>query len=181
MNVDSGAPTHPHTYPPTRPVPQNAYMPLPGAHPGQAISRYFTKYVVFAGRASRSEYWWVALFHALVFIAGGVLIAVFQATAGTNRYGRVSEGTTLGADLVIQALLIYSLVTILPNIALGIRRLHDLNMAGWFILLGLVPGAGSIALLVLTVLPSNPLGQRFDQPTFPGTPRPERFDKITFS
>ena len=92
----------------------------------------------------------------------------------------MSEGTTLGSDLVIQALGIYCVATILPNVALGIRRLHDFNMAGWFILLGLIPGAGSIAVLILTILPSNPLGQRFDQPTLPGNPRPQRFDR-TFS
>ncbi|MET3176661.1 UNVERIFIED_ORG: uncharacterized membrane protein YhaH (DUF805 family) [Arthrobacter sp. UYCu721] len=54
---------------------------------------------------------------------------------------------------------------IVPSLALTVRRLHDVNQSGWLILLGLIPFLGAIALLVFVLLPSNPEGQRFDQPT----------------
>ncbi|MCZ2404793.1 DUF805 domain-containing protein [Paenarthrobacter sp. Z7-10] len=59
---------------------------------------------------------------------------------------------------------LWGLATIIPSLALLARRLHDGNFSAWLILIGLVPFLGVIALLVLTLLPSNPQGQRFDQP-----------------
>jgi uncharacterized membrane protein YhaH (DUF805 family) len=51
---------------------------------------------------------------------------------------------------------------LLPSLAVLVRRLHDVNLAGWFALLGLVPFLGAIFVLVVTLLPSNPAGARFD-------------------
>ncbi|WP_367379178.1 DUF805 domain-containing protein [Subtercola boreus] len=49
--------------------------------------------------------------------------------------------------------------------ALVVRRLHDTDKAGWFILLGLIPLVGGIILLVFVLLPGVPQGARFDRPT----------------
>ena len=56
------------------------------------------------------------------------------------------------------------LAVIVPSLALTVRRLHDVNFSGWMILIGLVPFLGGLALLVFTILPSKPEGQRFDVP-----------------
>ncbi|MFP3600216.1 DUF805 domain-containing protein, partial [Chryseobacterium sp. SIMBA_029] len=62
-------------------------------------------------------------------------------------------------------LVIWGLATIIPSLALLVRRLHDGNFSGWLALLVLVPFLGALAVLVLSLLPSNPAGQRFDRPT----------------
>lgn len=78
-----------------------------------------------------------------------------------------ADGTTVpGPGAIIGFILwgIWGLATIIPSIALGVRRLHDANFSGWLLLLVLVPFLGALAILVFTLLPSNPAGQRFDVP-----------------
>ncbi|WP_159499779.1 DUF805 domain-containing protein [Microbacterium sp. 18062] len=137
-------------------------LPLYKASFGAAVSRYFRNYAVFSGRASRSEYWWVALFNAIVFIVlivGGVLLGGIGATP------RASGGSEPGPLFAIAGVLmvLFVLGTIIPALSLGVRRLHDANLAGWFLLLGLIPSLGSILLLIFAVLPSSPAGSRFDR------------------
>lgn len=62
-------------------------------------------------------------------------------------------------------LVIWGLGTLVPSIALTVRRLHDVNFSGLLLLLILVPFLGALAVLVFSLLPANPAGQRFDQPT----------------
>jgi uncharacterized membrane protein YhaH (DUF805 family) len=137
-------------------------QPLYGASFGQAVSRFFKKYATFTGRASRSEYWWIALLNVLVFLVLGILAGVLGSMgARVDEYGASQPGPLLwfpGALIIL-----YTLAVIIPSIALGIRRLHDANLAGWFILLNLIPSVGGIIMLVLTLLPSNPAGARFDR------------------
>lgn len=141
-----------------------AYTPLPGASPVAAIRRYFCKYAVFFGRASRSEYWWIVLLSTVVYGVGGALAGATQiTTAGVSHFGGVITEVSIGAGLIGTFLLVYFLATILPTISLSVRRLHDVGLSGWFVLLGLVPILGSITLFVLFLLSSNPAGQRFDK------------------
>lgn len=88
----------------------------------ESIGTCFSKYAVFNGRASRSEYWWWALFTFLASLASGI----------------ASE--TLSA--------LFSLAILLPSLAVGARRLHDTDRSGWFLLLWFVPIVGWIILLV---------------------------------
>ena len=60
--------------------------------------------------------------------------------------------------------LLWFLATVVPTLALLLRRLHDANLSGWFCLLGLIPTAGWLFILIFTLLPSNRAGARFDQP-----------------
>jgi len=73
------------------------------------------KYAVFNGRASRAEYWYFVLFN---FIISFALILI----EGSQ------EGTLYG---------IYSLFIILPGLAVGVRRMHDINKSGWFLVIPL--------------------------------------------
>jgi uncharacterized membrane protein YhaH (DUF805 family) len=120
----------------------------------EAVKRFWKKYAVFAGRASRSEYWWWALVSAIV---SGILNA-----AGSTTDGRTTTSAALSG--------LWFIATVVPSLALGARRLHDADMSGWLLLLALIPVLGWIALLVLLVLPPNPAGQRFDLP--PAQPYP---------
>ena len=84
----------------------------------------FKKYATFKGRASRSEYWWYMLFASLISLLGAVIASTL--------YGDPSELTLF--DIVW-------LLIFLPGLAVGIRRLHDVNKSGWWLLypwLGLI-------------------------------------------
>lgn len=95
----------------------------------QAITSGFQNYVVFEGRSRRSAYWFWVLFTGLISMAISVL---FSFDANTSS--------------VVSGL--WSLVTLLPSLAVGIRRLHDTNRSGWFLLLALIPLVGAIILIV---------------------------------
>jgi len=93
----------------------------------QAVSSGFSNYVKFSGRAIRSEYWYWVLFTAL----GNIVAGIIDAVIGTS---------------VINPL--FGLAVILPSIAVAIRRLHDLDRTGWWILIGLIPLIGWIILII---------------------------------
>jgi uncharacterized membrane protein YhaH (DUF805 family) len=132
-----------------------------GIGPVAAIGRFFRKYATFSGRASRSEYWWVALVFFVLYLVLG--IAAFGAGIATGRErfdGTVEPGIGLLPFALLLVLL--SLASIVPNIALSVRRLHDANFSGLLYLITFVPYLGSFALIVFAALPSNPLGERYD-------------------
>ena len=137
--------------------------PLYGATFGQAVKRFFMKYATFSGRASRSEYWWWQLATTLVYtVVGLVSIVVGVASGELNPDGDVFYLGT-AASVGVAILVIWLLVTLVPQIALTVRRLHDANFTGWLVLLRLLPSAGDVILIVLATLQSNPAGARFDK------------------
>ena len=123
----------------------------------QAITTFFQKYVDFKGRASRSEYWWVALaFFIITLPSTFVDIAAIVETGEPT----LSDPTNLtGYDgMALLLALIYLLIglaTFLPSLALTVRRLHDTGKSAWFLLMVLIPFAGPIILLVFFLLPSD--------------------------
>lgn len=135
------------------------WAPYYGAPIGAAVKRFFKKYATFSGRASRSEYWWVALFLGVVGIVLQILAGVLGAAGATT----TSSGTVPGPGFVIGVIIyvVFYLAILIPSLSLLVRRLHDGNFSGWLALLVVVP----IVVFVLSLLPSNPAGQRFDQPT----------------
>ncbi|MGC5027751.1 DUF805 domain-containing protein [Tsukamurella sp. DT100] len=145
--------------------PDDLTSPLYGATFGQALRRFFASYLTSAGRASRSEFWWVALAAAGVSAVGIVLIAIGNAITGDDGSGAAMFPTIIG----VVVLLVSGFVFGLGSICLTIRRLHDINASGWWylpiFLLGPIPLVGFlvyIAIIVIGVLPSNPAGIRFD-------------------
>lgn len=135
------------------------WAPYYGATLPIAARRFFKKYATFSGRASRSEYWWWAL---VAFVVGVVLNILTQAGSSVGPDGTplAGPGALIGGILAV----VWGLGTIVPSLALLVRRLHDVNISGWLVLIVLVPFLGALALLVIAILPSNPAGQRFDQP-----------------
>ena len=123
--------------------------PLPGCSLGEAVQRFFTRYALFKGAASRSEYWFMVLFNVLVETAAVVLAALF---GGGQDNSNNPMAIFFGFVLVV-----YTLVAIIPGVALTVRRLHDAGYAGPWIFIGLVPVAGPIILIVLLVSDSNPV------------------------
>lgn len=92
------------------------------------------KYAVFSGRARRSEYWYFVLFTCL--------IAIVLAGGGLWVAGATGGPPTLAEYLVD----FFSLVIFIPSLAVSVRRLHDIGMTGWWVLLSFVPLGGLVLL-----------------------------------
>ena len=85
-----------------------------------AIALGFQRYFDFSGRSSRAEYWWWTLF----VIIAGVVLSYADMLIGT--YNADTESGLIAG--------IFGLVTLIPGIAVGVRRLHDINKTGWWVL-----------------------------------------------
>lgn len=97
------------------------------------------RYAKFDGRAGREEFWWFALATWLLYFVGWIVVGILWGVA-----------TALGVIAFI-IMLGLSLALIVPSIAVAIRRLHDTNKSGWWLLIGLIP-FGGIVLLVFYIL-----------------------------
>lgn len=117
--------------------------------PVTAFSSCMKRYAQFSGRASRSEYWFFLLAYLILF----VLI-----TLVANALTIATEIELLGTII----LLIFILGSIIPSLAVQVRRLHDRDLSAWSLLLLLLPCFGLIVLLIMSCLPSknvhNPYG-----------------------
>lgn len=125
----------------------------------EAVRHVFQNYATFSGRARRSEYWYFTLFNVLVEMVGYGVSAgsAVGAMAGAAYNSRAGVSTGLGLSSVVMALLgIYSLVIILPSLAVTCRRLHDVGKPGSYILFILIPMVGPILLLVWELQDSMP-------------------------
>ena len=85
------------------------------------------KYAVFSGRSRRKEYWLFMLFY-MILNAVAMLID--------------------GAMGIVILQLIVGLGLLIPSIAVSVRRLHDRDKSGWWILLGIIPLIGIIIIFV---------------------------------
>jgi uncharacterized membrane protein YhaH (DUF805 family) len=133
------------------------------------------KYADFSGRARRTEYWMFTLFNFLVYIVLMVLLAAAVFLTGQ------SSGNGGAIFLIVVPLWLYALATLIPGLAVSVRRLHDTGRSGWWMLLAFVP-FGGIVILVFHCMDSqpgpnlygpNPKGiQGYPQmmPPYPGTP-----------
>ena len=106
-------------------------------------------YADFSGRARRREYWMFTLINGIILI----LLEVFLLTS--LAFGRNQGNTSPLFYLAALLLVVYLLAIVVPSLAVGVRRLHDVDMSGWFMLLNFVPGL-SIVVLVLHILDSRP-------------------------
>jgi len=92
----------------------------------ESIKTCYKKFFDFSGRASKSEFWWFQLFAIIIY----ALMFVFQ------------------GDLAI----LFSIITIanaIPNWAASVRRLHDTDKSGWFVLISIIPILGLIIFFLL--------------------------------
>lgn len=105
------------------------------------------KYAIFGGRARRKEYWFFVLFN---------IIAVFILAFIDALLGTFSQETGVGLLSGV-----YSLAVLIPSIAVAVRRLHDTDRVGWWVLIGLIPLIGAIVLIIFFVLDSTPGDNRF--------------------
>lgn len=93
------------------------------------------KYTVFTGRARRTEYWMFVLFNIIISFLLGLI-----------------EGMMGGVGVIGT---LYGLLVLIPGIAVTVRRLHDTDRSGWWLLIALIPLIGGIVLLIFMIQDSN--------------------------
>ena len=118
---------------------------------GEAVRSVYGKWTT-DGRALRSEYWWFQLFLLLVILATAGAVALLSS---------IDRSLALVPSI---AFLIFILISLLPSIAVSVRRLHDSDKSGWWFLISLVPYIGGIIFLIFMVLPSTPGPNRYGPP-----------------
>jgi len=104
----------------------------------------FKRYADFSGRSRRLEYWLFSLFYTLVTI---VLLGLGFGFAAASAGGTEGEiGAAFGIFLILW--LIFALASFIPGLAVAVRRFHDQDKSGWFVLLYFVPYLGALIMLV---------------------------------
>jgi uncharacterized membrane protein YhaH (DUF805 family) len=96
------------------------------------------KYAVFSGRARRKEYWYFFLFNFII----SIILSVIDGATGSTGMGLLSG--------------VYALAVLIPGLAVSVRRLHDTDRTGWWLLIALIPFIGAIVLLIFMVQDSTP-------------------------
>jgi uncharacterized membrane protein YhaH (DUF805 family) len=128
---------------------------------GTALRAFWSNYRNFKGRARRSEYWFIQLFLVATNLAAAVIDLALM-DGDVDRFIANGGGGIVG--------LIWILATIVPALAVLIRRLHDTNRSGWWALIGLVPIIGTIAILIFTVTDSTQGENRYGASPKDSTP-----------
>lgn len=103
-----------------------------------AVKLCFTKFADFEGRAKRPEFWWFVLF----CVVGSLVLGIVSSYVSWA----------------------FSLATLIPSLAVGARRLHDVNKSGWLQLLGLIPILGWIYLIYVCAQPGDAADNQYGAP-----------------
>jgi len=116
---------------------------------GEAISSGFRNYANFSGRARRSEFWYWMLFTALVTLAAAVLDDLVGPAAGYTPFHFIA-----------------GICVFIPAIAVSVRRLHDVDRTGWWLLLTFT-GIGDVLLLIWDCTKGSTGANRFGEDPIP--------------
>jgi uncharacterized membrane protein YhaH (DUF805 family) len=118
----------------------------------EAVKSGFDHYTTFSGRASRPAYWWWFLFSILVGIGANIIDAI------------------IGSSGVISGLA--ALALLLPGLSVSVRRFHDINRSGWWILIFIVTIVGFILWLVWFTREGDPGENQYGPPPVAGVAAP---------
>lgn len=105
----------------------------------------YKRYADFSGRSQRTEYWMFMLLYLIVIVA---LLALSAALDGLG-------GGTM-SSIFIAPLVIFIIASIVPMIAVTVRRLHDQDKSGWFYLINFIPYVGGFIMLVFMCIDGTP-------------------------
>ncbi len=112
------------------------------------------RYADFSGRSRRKEYWMFQLLMLLVYMPLGILMGIGAAIGSDNGSGALFY-------LALVAMLLLMLAVFIPGLAVQVRRFHDQDKSGWFVLFNLVPYVGGFVVLVFMCLRGTPGPNRF--------------------
>ena len=118
----------------------------------RALRSFWKRYRDFRGRSRRSEYWFIQLFLVVTNIAVAIIDLALMGW-DVDRFIANGGGGIVG--------LVWILLTIVPAVAVLVRRLHDTGKSGWWALVGFLPLVGAVVLLVFTVTDSSPGENKF--------------------
>lgn len=145
--------------------PDDMSKPLYGATFGQAVIRFFSRYARFKGYSSKSEFWWVYLFDCVVGAAFAFLLFLsFMPILGSVEFEERANEAAIRAgapDAMVPMMLIglcmfaYWLGTLVPRVALTVRRLRDTGRDWPWIFVAFVPYIGGILLMILCALDTD--------------------------
>jgi len=117
------------------------------------VAQVYQKYAVFEGRARRKEYWSFMAFSFSVIFALQFMLGLA---------GDPDEMSPL--HLTTEAILaIFALATVVPSLAVRVRRLHDINQTGYWALIAILPIVGELLLIVFALIPGTRGGNRFGE------------------
>jgi uncharacterized membrane protein YhaH (DUF805 family) len=118
----------------------------------EAVKDGFDHYTKFDGRAARPAYWWWFLFGILVSIGANIIDAII------GSFGVVSG--------------LAALALLLPGLSVSIRRLHDINKSGWWILIFIIPIVGFVLWLIWFTREGDAGENNYGPPPVEGVPAP---------
>ena len=105
------------------------------------------QYADFSGRARRKEYWIFKVFLYLVFLVIVIFCALIASLLSKDNQDVIS--------ILISIPIIVYLFFVIPLLAVSVRRMHDVGMSGWFLLINLVPSIGSLVFFIFTLFDSQ--------------------------
>ncbi len=121
----------------------------------------FKRYADFSGRSRRKEYWLFVLFLSgaalAIVIAMGIMLSAASSGGDLG-----SRGLGLGMpELMVLVFLVYALGVFIPHLAVTVRRFHDQDKSGWFVLLGLIPYVGGLVVMIMMMMEGTRGPNRF--------------------
>ncbi len=123
-------------------------------------TRPLKKYADYSGRAPRAEYWWFALLAGVVSLVAILLDRLL----GTDKVLGVAD--VLGNGIIY---LVVSLALLIPALAVSVRRLHDTDRSGWWMLLAIIPVVGLVVVVFFLLKGTND-SNRFGPDPYAGEP-----------
>jgi len=108
----------------------------------------FMRYFDFAGRSRRKEYWMFFLLNLIIITV--MTTVLFGLGFSMDPYAASSGGPVTWLIFAVMGL--YSLIVLIPSIAVQVRRFHDQDKSGWFVLINFVPYIGGLIVLVFMLL-----------------------------
>ena len=127
-----------------------------------AVKSFFSRYIDFTGRSPRSAYWWVILFQWLIVLP--FIIALFVIEGDPEAVMAALEADvnlSPTGTIVFRGMLLFILAFIIPTLSLMVRRLHDQDKPGWWVLIWLVPYLGTLVIFIFMLIPGTKGLNRF--------------------
>ncbi len=124
----------------------------------------FRRYADFSGRSRRKEYWMFALLYLIVaLICGGIMFSGISFSAIEQAAEAGAEPAAPGVMFWIgmTIMMVFVLASFIPSLAVTVRRFHDQDKSGWFVLLNFVPYVGGLIVFVFMCLDGTHGPNRF--------------------
>lgn len=109
----------------------------------KAYVNFWKNYANFNGRSRRADYWWAMLCQMIIMMILG-MGGMGQLTAAMI----TGQAPSAVGTILILVYVIFSLASLVPGIAIVVRRLHDIGKSGWWYFIAFVPLVGAILILV---------------------------------